>query len=265
MAIDPRPDQVLRTVIASLGPHGRDPVLITGSQIIVWPSPFFNALLEASLLRPAGSARVIVCPGCDHACSMSVHFESHPATGNSRAFIVCDRRDDIGPVDLDDRDLHQWQISRRQLADFLVKQLSLVPSATSAEAAAIALGWATGKHGRRQVQLHFEPAPQLSLDDHKILLEQLVSWNGTALVVDQELFRLIADQRPVPTRHSRSTARREARKLDTRDRHLRWQRTYLHHKQEHPEWSDEAIATLISQNDQGPKRRPGTVRRYMKP
>ena len=172
MAIDPKPDQVLRTVIATLGPHGRDPVLITRSQIIAWPSPFFNALLEASLLRPAGSAQVIVCPGCDHACPMSVHFESHPATGNSRAFVICDRRDDIGFVGLDDRDLHQWQISRRQLADFLARQLSLVPSATPADAAVIALGWATGKHGRRQVRLHFEPVPQLSLEDHTILLDR---------------------------------------------------------------------------------------------
>jgi hypothetical protein len=265
MAIDPEPGQVLSTMLATLGPHGRDPVLIPRSQVVTWPPPFFDALLEASLLQPAGSAQVVVCPGCDHACPMNVHFDSHPGTGNSRAFVVCDRRDDIGFVDLDDRDLHQWQLSRHQLADFLAKQLSVVPSGTLADAGAITLGWATSKHGRRQVRLQFEPAPQLSLDDHKILLDQLVSWNGTALVVDHELFRLIADQRPVLTRYSRSTARREARKLDTRDRHLRWQRTYLHHKQEHPEWSDEAIATLISQNDPGPKRRPETVRRYMKP
>lgn len=252
-------------MLATLGPHGRDPVLISRSQTVAWPSLFFDALLDASLLRPAGSAQVIVCPGCDHACSMSVHFESHLATGNSRAFVVCDRRDDMGLVGLDDRDLHQWQISRRQLADFLAKELSLVPSATPADAATITLGWATSKHGRRQVRLEFEPAPQLSMDDHRILLDQLVSWKGTALGVDHELFRLIADQRPHPTRRPKSTVRREARKLDTRDRHLRWQRAYLHHKQEHPEWPDEAIATLISQTDPGPKRRPETVRRYMKP
>ena len=196
---------------------------------------------------------------------MSVHFESHPATGNSRAFIVCDRRDDMGFVGLDCRDLHQWQISRRQLADFLAKELSLAPSAASADAAAIPLGWAASKHGRRQVRLQFDPAPQLSLDDHSIPVDQLLSWNGTALAVDHELFRLIADQRPHPTRRPRSTARREARKLDTRDRHLRWQRAYMRLKQEHPEWSDEAIATLISETDPGPKRRPETVRRYMKP
>jgi len=265
MVIDPEPTQVLRMLLATLGSNGRDPLLIPRSQIVAWPPPFFDALVDASLLRPAGSARVVVCPECDDACPMNVYFETHPQTGNSRAFIVCDRRDDIGPVGLNPADLQQWHLSRRQLADFLVKELFLTPSAASADAAAIALGWTSSKHGRRQVRLQFGRAPQVSLDDHEILLDQLLSWNGIALTVDNELFRLIADQRPQAARHPSSTARREARKLDTRDRHLRWQKAYKRLKQEHPQWSDEAIATLIAESDPGPKRKPGTVRRYMKP
>jgi hypothetical protein len=265
MLIDPKPDQVLRTLLGALGSHGRDPVFLSRSQIVAWPPPLFNALLATSLLRPGGSAQVMVCPGCDDACPMSVYFERHPATGNSRAFIMCDRRDDMGLVSLDHTDLHQWQLSRRQLADFLAKELSLTPGAASRDTAVIALGWTSGKHGRRHVRLQFEPVPQVSLDDCSILLDQLVSWNGTALAVDYELFRLIADQRPQSARRPKSTARREARKLDTRDRHLRWQRAYQRLKQEHAEWSDEAIATLISESDPGPKRTPATVRRYMKP
>jgi hypothetical protein len=196
---------------------------------------------------------------------MNVYFETHPETGNSRAFIVCDRRDDIGPVGLDPTDLQQWHLSRRQLADFLVNGLSLTPSAASPDATAIDLGWTSTKHGRRQVRLQFERVPHVSLDDHTILLDELLSWNGKALTVDHELFRSIADQRPQAVRPPRSTARREARKLDTRDRHLRWQTAYRHLKREHPQWSDEAIATVISESDPGPKRRPTTVRRYMKP
>lgn len=196
---------------------------------------------------------------------MNVHFESHPATGNSRAFIVCDRRDNMGLVALDGRDLHQWQLSRRQLATFLTKELLLTSSAACADTGAIALGWTSSKYGRRQVQLEFEPVPQISMDDHSIILDKLISWNGTALTVDRELFRLSADQRPQPVRRPTSTARREARKLDTRDRHLRWQKAYMRLKQKHPEWSDEAIAAQISETDPGPKRKPETVRRYMKP
>jgi DNA-binding transcriptional regulator YdaS (Cro superfamily) len=265
MAIDSEPAQLLRTLLAALGPNGRDPLFVTRSQIAPWPPSLFNALLETGLFRPAGSANIMVCPGCDHACAMNVNFDVHPETGNSRAFIVCDRRDDMGLIGLDPTELNQWQLSRRQLADFLVKTLALAPSNLSVEAPAIALGWTTSKHGRRHVCLQFEGAPQLSIDHGSIPLDQLLFWNGTAIAVDHESFRLIADQRPQATRHVRSIARREARKLDTRDRHLRWQKEYRRLKQEKPGWSDEAIADFIAESDPGPKRRAGTVRRYMKP
>jgi hypothetical protein len=265
MAIDPEPAQLLRTLLATLGPNGRDPLLVTRSQIALWPPSLFNALLETTLFRPAGSAKIVVCPGCDHACAMNVNSDTHPETGNLRTFIVCDRRDDMGLIGLEPSELKQWQLSRSQLADFLVKNLSLAPSGVSVDASVIALGWTTSKHGRRHVCLQFEGAPQLSIDSGIIPLDQLVFWDGTAIAVDHESFRLIANQRPQAARHGRSSARREARKLDTRDRHLRWQKKYRHLKQEHPGWSDEAIANFIAESDPEPKRRPGTVRRYMKP
>ena len=186
---------------------------------------------------------------------MNVNSDTHPQTGNSRAFIVCDRRDDMGFIGLDPCDLKQWQLSRSQLADFLVRSLSLTPSGVSVDAPAIALGWTTSKHGRRHVCLQFEGTPQLSIDNGTIPLDQLVFWNGTAIAVDHESFRLIADQRPQAARHVRSNVRREARKLDTLDRHQRWQKEYRRLKQEKPWWSDEAIAAFIAESDPGPKRK----------
>ena len=265
MANDPQPTQLLRTLFATLGPDGRDPLLVTRSETAQWPPSLFNALLETALIRPAGSAKIVVCPGCDLACAMNVNSDTHPQTGNSRAFTVCDRRDDIGFIGLDPCDLKQWQLSRSQLADFLVRNLSLTPSSISVDAAVIALGWTTSKHGRRHVCLHFEGAAQLSIDNGTMPLDQLVFWNGSAIAVDQESFRLIADQQPKAARHVRSNVRREARKLDTLDRRQRWQKEFRRLKQEKPWWSDEVIAALIAESDPGPKRKPGTIRRYMKP
>jgi hypothetical protein len=265
MAISPEPAQLLRTLLAALGPTGRDPLLITRSEIALWPPSLLNALLETTLFRPAGSASIVVCPGCDHACAMNVNSDTHPQTGNSRSFIVCDRRDDMGFIGLDPCDLKQWQLSRRQLADFLVRDLSLTPTGVSVDAPAIALGWTTSKHGRRHVCLQFEDASQLSIDDGTIPLDQLIFWSGTAIEVDHEIFRLIADQRPKPARHVRSSVRREARKLATLDRRRGWQKEYRRLKHEKPWWSDDAIAVFIGESDPGPKRKPGTIRRYMKP
>jgi hypothetical protein len=265
MAIDPEPAQLLRALLATLGPNGRDPLFVTRSETAHWPPSLFNALLETALVRPAGSANIVVCRGCDHACAMNVNSDTHPQTGNSRAFIVCDRRDDMGFIGLDSCDLKQWQLSRRQLADFLVTNLSLTPSSISVDAPVIALGWTTSKHGRRHVCLQFEGAAQLSIDNGIIPLDQLVFWKGSAIAVDHETFRLIAEQRPKAARHVQSNFRREARKLDTLDRNQRWQKDYRRLKQENPGWSDEAIAIFIAGSDPGPKRTPGTIRRYMKP
>jgi hypothetical protein len=264
MVIDPEPAQLLRSLLATLGPNGQDVLLVTRSETAHWPPSLFNALLETALIRPAGLANIVVCPGCDHACAMNVNSDTHPQTGNSRAFIVCDRRDDMGFIGLDPCDLKQWQLSRRQLADFLVRNLSLTPIGV-VDAPAIALGWTTSKHGRRHVCLQFEGTPQLSIDNGTIPLDQLVFWNGTSIAVDQETFRFIANQRPQATRPARSTARRDARKLDTLDRRRRWQKEYRRLKQEKPRWSDEAIAAFIADSDPEPKRKPETIRRYMKP
>jgi hypothetical protein len=265
MAPHPEPAQLLRALLTVLGANGRDALLITRSETAHWPPPFFNALLETALIRPAGSANIVVCPGCDHACAMNVNSDTHPQTGNSRAFIVCDRRDDMGFIGLDPCDLKQWLLSRRQLADFLVRNLSLTPTGVSVDAPVIALGWKSSKRGRRHVCLQFEGTPQLSIDDGTIPLDQLIVWSGTAIEVDHEIFRLIADQRPKPARHVRSSVRREARKLATLDRRRGWQKEYRRLKHEKPWWSDEVIAALIAESDPGPKRKPGTIRRYMKP
>jgi hypothetical protein len=237
MAPHPEPAQLLRALLTVLGANGRDALLITRSETAHWPPPFFNALLETALIRPAGSANIVVCPGCDHACAMNVNSDTHPQTGNSRAFIVCDRRDDMGFIGLDPCDLKQWLLSRRQLADFLVRNLSLTPTGVSVDAPAISLGWTTSKHGRRHVCLQFQGTPQLSIDNGTMPLDQLVFWNGAAIAVDHESFRLIADQRPKAARHVRSSVRREARKLDTLDRNQRWQKDYRRLKQENPGWS----------------------------
>ena len=49
----------------------------------------------------------------------------------------------MGFIGIDPCDLKQWQLSRRQLADFLVRNLSLTPTGVSVDAPVIALGWKT--------------------------------------------------------------------------------------------------------------------------
>jgi hypothetical protein len=81
MTIHPEPAQVLRALLTALGPNSRDPLLVTRSEAAHWPQSLFNALLETALIHPAGSANIVVCPGCHHACAMNVNSDTlKPAT-----------------------------------------------------------------------------------------------------------------------------------------------------------------------------------------
>lgn len=81
-----------------------------------WPAGALDLLIKAGLLRRAEPAQVIECNGCEQYCFMPVHVL--PAEGNrpARAFISCDKRDDIGRVPVEMRRLAQWKITGGLLA-----------------------------------------------------------------------------------------------------------------------------------------------------
>jgi hypothetical protein len=82
-----------------------------------WPDGTLGMLIKAGLIAPASPARTLVCDGCEEACVMQVH--TIPGR-DARAFIMCDKRDDIGrvPVALDR--LQQWQIMETAVVGVLM-------------------------------------------------------------------------------------------------------------------------------------------------
>jgi hypothetical protein len=61
-----------------------------------------------------------------------------------------------------------------------------------------------------------------------------------------------------------SSARREARKLDTRELHESWQKAYRQLKKKHPEMSDVWCSQKIAKMDIGKDRDSETIRKHMK-
>jgi hypothetical protein len=79
------------------------------------------ALERLRLIAPAEPARSTTCDGCERACPMEVVWP-----GRDRPpFIVCDKRDDIGPVPVDPEQLRQWSISLEGLARTLARLADL--------------------------------------------------------------------------------------------------------------------------------------------
>ena len=105
-----------------------EPVFFGNVELKRWPVSQVRALKSAGFLTMASPASSTVCPGCERDCVMGVHVL--PAVGSrpARAFIVCDKPEDLGriPVELDN--LEQWGITRGGLAEAVGRLLGCTES-----------------------------------------------------------------------------------------------------------------------------------------
>jgi hypothetical protein len=99
---------------------------IPADEASFWPVDLPATLERSGLLELASPLETVTCPGCDEACLMPVEIRVH---GNSRpgsAFVVCDRRDDIGLVPLRPDQIRCWQLSGAVAARVLAATLQLL-------------------------------------------------------------------------------------------------------------------------------------------
>ena len=80
-------------------------------------------LVDAGLLLPAEPAGAMICDGCERICTMPVEV-APPIDGiPARAFIICDKREDIGRVGIEPARLRRWIFSYPLLARALAQAL----------------------------------------------------------------------------------------------------------------------------------------------
>jgi hypothetical protein len=82
-----------------------------------------EVLLSAGLLLPAEPASAVICDGCERNCVMPVEIVPAINGRPGRAFIVCDKRDDIGRLGVEPDRLRCWTFSLPLLARALAKAL----------------------------------------------------------------------------------------------------------------------------------------------
>jgi len=109
-----------------LGHSDQHRLLLTWDDVKGWPDGLLESFIDATLLRKTSAANSVVCPGCDYACPMEVIRDTDAASGNTRTFIVCDRRDDVGYVGLEEQVLQQWQMTGGSSRAFWCMSFSLL-------------------------------------------------------------------------------------------------------------------------------------------
>jgi hypothetical protein len=150
-------------------------------EVAQWPESALEALVKSGLLERAEPARVIECDGCERNCFMLVHVR--PAEGNqpARAFISCDKPDDVGRVPVELGRLSQWRITGGMLAAAMARLLGFTnPPHEDSGGNRWTLGQVKGKEYKGEVKLSVEGGVALMVAGQNIPLVHVLTLNRRA-------------------------------------------------------------------------------------
>lgn len=159
-----------------------------------WPPGALDALVASGLLQKAQPATAIECDGCEESCTMPVTV--YPAQGDKpgRVFITCDKRDDIGRVQVDFQRMAQWQATDGMVAATMDNLLGISQSsAPAADGKQWHIGTLKGRKHNGQVTLIADGnSLALALGGHTIPLVDVLTFEGNSLAVDKgALIRMV--------------------------------------------------------------------------
>ncbi len=158
-----------------------------------WPGGALEVLIKSGLLDRAEPAQVIECDGCERNCFMPIHVR--PTEGNrpARAFISCDKPEDVGRVPVELGRLTQWRITGGMLAGVVARLLGFmqVPHEDSG-GKRWTLGRLKGKEYKGEVQLSVGGSVALMVAGQNIPLVHVLTLNRRGLKAEKgALLRLV--------------------------------------------------------------------------
>jgi hypothetical protein len=114
-------DVLLEYIFKRLAPTGE--ALFSYDEVKEWQPEVVSVLKAEGLLCKAQPLRDVECTGCEEYCFMPVEIYVANKNNSARAFISCDKRNDIGRVPVDMARLEQWQITIERLAKFFADEI----------------------------------------------------------------------------------------------------------------------------------------------
>lgn len=259
-------DDVLQELIEQLGSGGD--TTVAWEQVRHWPGSAIAAFQKAGWIKPTVAASSVECPACEESCFMPVHVLPARNGRASRAYVACDRHDHAGRVKIAMSRLRQWQITEAQIARWVSGALGLKGKPQRDTATGVfTLGALQGKKQIASLEFHAADPVCLKASGHSLPLRQVVIFKGNLPGIDRGAIVELVDLAPAcesKDRYEPSTARREARKLDTQAMHERWQSMYRALKRKHQDKSDVWCSQQIAKTDSAQGRDAETIRKHMK-
>ena len=189
------------------------------------------------------------------------------ARGNAPAmsFVVCDQRSDTNRVAIPAARLAQWRCDADAVCVFVAASLGLRPSAQQAsEPGLLPIGMAHG-HKRTQILCLRAQGPlALVVGAGAMPLADVVGFEDGSFTLDQAVIHQMVDAATTADpRHTPSTAKREARKIDTQAMYAAWQKAYRALQKKHPDKSDVWHSQQIAKTAIAQSRNASTIKKHM--
>lgn len=259
------PEAALVELLSRVGTLGGAAVTVNTEELNEWPAAAVAALKSQHLLRKARPAISVVCHGCEQECSMPVHTVPH-ANPPATSFVVCDKRSDINRVAIPAARLAQWRCDAEAVCGFVAASLGMQRTAVQpTEIGLLPISIARGHKRTQMLCLRVQSPLALVVGTGAMPLADVIGFVDGCFMVDQVVVRQLVDAATTADpRHTPSTVKREARKMDTQAIYVTWQKAYDALRKKSPGHSDVWYSQQIAKTPAGKGRDASTIKKHMK-
>lgn len=201
---------VLPTVLDRLAAAAGEVALFSERELAEWPAAALARLKAEGLLVKGPPADILTCPGCEEDCTLPVESDT-TASGALRAFVVCDKRDDVVRVAIARDLLEQWTCSPERVADVLARLLGIRRSGSDAAARRWDVGVLKGAKGSAHVVLGIENELRLTIAGHSLPVADVLELGDKGLTIERRALLRCVDNPIAAAGDEPSAAQRRER------------------------------------------------------
>jgi hypothetical protein len=259
------PEAALIELLGRIGSRDGAAVTVNTEELNQWPAEAISALKLQGLLRKARPDLSVICPGCEQECSMPVH--TPPRTiGPAMSFVVCDKRSDINRVPVPAARLALWRCDAQAVCGFIAASLGLQPTtARISEDSLLPVGIVRGEKRTHTLFMRVQSPLSLVVGTYAVPLADAIGFENGGFTLDRPVIDQMVDAfTTTDTRYRPSTAKRDARKMDTQAMYESWQKAYRVLIKKSPGKSDVWYSQQIAKADKVHVRDPSTIKKHMK-
>lgn len=260
------PQAALIELLGRVGARLGKSVTVSTEELNQWPTAAVAALKSQNLLLKARPAKSVVCPGCEQECSsMTVHTLTRLNATVATSFVVCDKRSDINRVPVPAARLAQWRCDAKAVCGFVAAGLGLQQTTVQpSEDGLLPIGMARGNKRTQMLSLRVQGHVALVVGADAMPLADVIGFEDGSFTLDQAVIRQMVDAATTADpRHTPSTAKREARKIDTQDMYATWQKAYRALRKRSPDKSDVWYSQQIAKTAVAKGRDASTIKKHM--